>query len=397
MDNYHQSRMKIMIVAGTRPDFIKAAPLIKRMGRYNDFLEPILVHAGQHYDDNLSHNLIDELGLLGPEIHLETGSGSPALQIGKLMNEFERALLELQPHIIVTIGGANTAMASAIIAAKHKIPVAHLEAGLRSGDMSSTEEINRLLVDSISQYLFASERAAYQNLLNSGTPEEKIFFVGSTAIDSLNSLLVTAQTRTIKNDLKLGSKKYALLTLHHPPNIENRKTLEMIIQAVATLSSKIPVVFPCHPRTRLVLEKYGLTPYFANPMIRLIEPLGYLDFIKLESEATMAITDSSGVQEETTMLNVPCLTLLKCTERNSTINEGTNILVGPYPEKLIAEAENIIGGNIKKGNAPKYWDGRAAERTVDEFMKIRDKMLAPGPVRGGTTKIKITEVGISKG
>lgn len=391
MNQYEQAKMKVMLVVGARPNFMKAAPLIDRMKRYGDYIEPILVHTGQHYDQNLSGHFFDDLKLPKPDVYLGVGSGSHAVQTAKIMVEFEKVALENPPHLVVVVGDVNSTVACALVAAKCHIPVAHVEAGLRSFDMSMPEEVNRVLTDRISDYLFVTESSGYQNLVSEGVDPEKIFFVGNVMIDSLMAHLKVAQEKSIVRDLGLEPKKYALLTLHRPDNVDHEKTLTHLIQAVRVISAWIPVIFPCHPRTRLNIDKFGLASYFDNGRFRLIEPTGYLDFLKLEAEAGMVLTDSGGIQEETTILDIPCLTLRKNTERPVTITEGTNMLVGPYPEKIVAAAESILAGNLKSGQIPKYWDGRASERIVDVFLKIREQMLVPYPVKPGTAKIKTIE------
>lgn len=376
MNNIDGPRLKIVLVVGARPNFMKAAPLVEQIRRYRDSLVPILVHTGQHYDQKLSGLFFDELGLPKPDLYMGVGSGSHAVQTARIMIEFEKIILENPPHLVVVLGDVNSTIACALVAAKCHIPIAHVEAGLRSFEMSMPEEINRVLTDRISDYLFITERSAYQNLKNEGFDDSRIFFVGNVMIDSLLTHLKKAENRSVLDDLKLESKNYALLTLHRPSNVDNRELLTNLITAMAAISEKVPVVFPCHPRTRINIDNFGLSDYFKPGKIRIIEPLGYLDFLKMESEALMVLTDSGGIQEETTILNVPCLTLRKSTERPITITEGTNILIGPYPDKIIAEAGKIISGDVKIGQIPKYWDGKAAERIVDIFLKIRLDILS---------------------
>jgi UDP-N-acetylglucosamine 2-epimerase (non-hydrolysing) len=386
VENIDGPVLKIMLVVGARPNFMKAAPLVERIRHYRDSLEPILVHTGQHYDQKLSGLFFDELGLPKPNLYMGVGSGSHAAQTARIMVEFENIILEDPPHLVVVLGDVNSTIACALVAAKCHIPVAHVEAGLRSFEMSMPEEINRVLTDRISDYLFITESSAYQNLKNEGYDDNKIFFVGNVMIDSLLAHRKKAESRGVLGDLKLESKGYALLTLHRPANVDNIESLTDLISAMAAISEKVPVVFPCHPRTRINIDNFGLSDYFKPGKIRLIEPLGYLDFLKMESEALMVLTDSGGIQEETTILNVPCLTLRTSTERPVTITEGTNILVGPFPEKIIAEAGKILSGDAKIGRIPKYWDGKAAERIVDVFLNIRQDILSLQPRRVADTK-----------
>lgn len=392
VNQFAQTRMKVMLIVGARPNFMKAAPLFDRMNRYHDLLEPILIHTGQHYDQKLSQLFFDDLKLPHPDIYLGVGSGSHAVQTAKIMTEFEKVILEDPPHLLLVVGDVNSTIACALVAAKCQIPIAHIEAGLRSGDMTMPEEINRVLTDRISNYLFASEISGFQNLLKEGVDERKIFYVGNVMIDSLLAHLQTARQRAILEQLGLEAGQYALLTLHRPDNVDDPRTLAHLLGAARTISEQIPVVFPCHPRTRLNIDKFALSSYFDGDNMKLAEPLGYLDFLKLESEAAFVMTDSGGIQEETTILNVPCLTLRKNTERPVTVTEGTNTLVGPYPEKIIEAAEKLIAGNYKSGGVPKYWDGKAAERIVDALLEIRLETQKPYPVKTGTARIKIPEL-----
>ena len=358
---------------GARPNFMKAAPIIDQMHRYTDFLEPILVHTGQHYDQKLSSLFFDELKLPKPDIYLGVGSGSHATQTAKIMVEFEKVIMENRPDLLVVLGDVNSTIACALVAAKCKIPIAHVEAGLRSFDMGMPEEINRILTDRISRYFFVTESSAFQNLRHDGVEEDRIFFVGNVMIDTLLNHRAKADMRTIVSDLGLECGKYSLLTLHRPDNVDDPKSLSRLLEAISSIN--ITTIFPCHPRTKLIIEKHNLNSYFGE-RIRLIEPAGYLDFLKLQADSALVFTDSGGVQEETTILGVPCLTLRRNTERPVTISEGTNQLVGPFPEKIVAAAELILAGNVKQGQTPKYWDGRAAERIVEIFMKIRDEIEA---------------------
>ncbi len=355
--NYRPQKMKVMIVIGARPNYMKAAPIIKQMRRFDDFLEPILVHTGQHYDRMLSEQIMDELGMPKPDFYLGVRSGSHAEQTARIMLEFEKTLIECPPHLVVVIGDVNSTLACALVAAKSKILIAHIEAGLRSGDMSIPEEINRVLTDRLSDYLFPSESAAFQNLIKEGYDAGSVFYVGNSMIDSLNQHINEAHTRPFPSGIEVKSKEYILLTMHKPENVDKLETFKTIIDAISSLTEKLPVIFPVHPRTKLNIEKYDLSSYLTKAGIRTLGPLGYLDFLKLESEAAFVLTDSGGVQEETTILNVPCLTLREVTERPVTTLEGTNTLVGRFPERIVAEAERILCGNLKKSSRPKYWDG----------------------------------------
>lgn len=392
LNDFPRSKMKIMVVVGARPNFMKAAPIIDSMKRYDDFFYPILIHTGQHYDQKLSQLFFDDLELPKPDIYLGVGSGSHAVQTAKIMVEFEKIVSENRPHMVVVMGDVNSTIACALVAAKCRIPIAHVEAGLRSFDMGMPEEINRILTDRISDYLFVTESSGFQNLIKEGVDGNKIFFVGNVMIDSLLAHSKIAEQRPILNELGLEMKKYALLTLHRPDNVDDQKTLARIIEAISEISLKIPVIFPCHPRTRLNIDKFNLQSYFDDSKFRLVEPAGYLDFLRLQSGAAMVLTDSGGVQEETTILNVPCLTLRKNTERPVTLTEGTNTLVGPYREKIVAAAENVLNGNVKIGSVPKYWDGKAAGRIVEIFLKIREGLLKSPADKNGTAKFKAAAI-----
>ncbi|MEE9552925.1 MAG: UDP-N-acetylglucosamine 2-epimerase (non-hydrolyzing) [candidate division Zixibacteria bacterium] len=383
-----QQRLKTLIVVGTRPDFMKAAPIIERMKRFDDFIDPMLLHTGQHYDSNLSGLFFDELGLRKPDVFLGVGSGTHAEQTARILTEFEKSLAESKPHLVIVIGNTNSAVAAAMVAAKGKVLVAHVESGLRSFDTSQPEEINRLIIDKISDCHFVTESTGSHNLLNEGVDEECVFFVGNVLIDTLLNLNKIATSRPLSRQFDLGKGRYGLLTLHKPENVDNPKALKNILTGVSGVTDKIPVLFPCHPRTRNNIDKFNLTSYFGESGIRLVEPVGALDFLKLETEATMVFTDSGGIQEETTILNIPCLTLRKSTDRQVTLHEGTNILVGPYAEKITAAAENILNGAVKTGSTPKYWDGKAAERIVDTVMNIRQSLFEPESVKKGTAKLK---------
>lgn len=390
--------MKVMLVVGTRPDILRIAPIMERMKRYSDYLDPLLVHTGQHYDSSLSQVIFEDIGLQKPDIQLGVGSGTHAAQTAGIMTEFEKALVDNSPHLALVTGDSNSSLACAITAAKRGILIAHVGAGLRSFQMNDGEEVNRVVVDRVSDYHFASESSACQNLANEGMDENAVFFVGNVLIDSLLHNIKRAQSRAILKKLGLKIKDYALLTLHRPENVDDPKTFENILTAVKAIAEKKAVIFPCHPRTRFDIDKFGLSSYFDRTGIRLMEPVGYLDFLKLESEALVVLTDSGGVQEETTILNVPCLTLRRSTERAVTVMEGSNIPVGPFPERIVAEAENIMGANVKSGSIPKYWDGRAAKRIVDVLLNVRKSLFEPESIKEGNGKIRtVREAIVSEG
>ena len=371
---------KILIVVGTRPNFMKASPLVKVLKKHSKF-KPVLVHTGQHYDTNMSDSFFKDLSLPEPDVHLGVGSGSHAEQTGKIMIEFERICLLEKPDVVIVVGDVNSTIACALVAAKFCIPIAHIESGLRSFDRTMPEEINRLLTDQISDYLFTSCEDANQNLINEGIPENKIFFVGNVMIDSLLSHIKIAQKSNILQKLGLKKnkslKKFAVLTLHRPSNVDNPDILKGILNILNSLSKKIPIIFPSHPRTVKLINKFKLTgmihytdnisPYElkkTNQKILATPPLSYLDFLCLMSNAALVLTDSGGIQEETTILRVPCLTLRRNTERPITIKEGTNIVVGNDSDKITKTAIKVLKDGMPKKELPKYWDGKASERII---------------------------------
>jgi UDP-N-acetylglucosamine 2-epimerase (non-hydrolysing) len=362
--------MRIVSVVGARPNFMKIAPLLRAIGKHNasskgNPIEPILVHTGQHYDYEMSKIFFEDLKLPEPDIYLSVGSGTHAEQTGKIMIEFEKVLFQEKPDLVIVVGDANSTLAAALAAAKLHISVAHVEAGLRSYDRTMPEEINRLLTDQVSDYLFTPSRDADENLKREGISQEKIFFVGNVMVDSLLFNKARAEQSQILSELKLAKKGYALLTLHRPTNVDEKDSLLGIIKALREIARRLPIVFPVHPRASKNIAKFGFSQVFEDRQIFLIEPLGYLDFLRLEMNAKFVLTDSGGIQEETTVLDIPCLTLRNTTERPITITQGTNTLVGNNADKIIGEAFKILDGKAKKGNCPELWDGKTAERIVE--------------------------------
>ncbi len=362
--------MKAALVCGARPNFMKIAPLIRAIEKHNacsgaSLIEPVLVHTGQHYDYEMSQVFFQDLELPQPDCYLNVGSGSHAEQTGRVMIEFEQVLFREKPGLVIVVGDVNSTLAAALAAVKLHIPVAHVEAGLRSGDRTMPEEINRLLTDAIADYLFTPSPDADNNLRREGIADEKIFLVGDIMVDSLLYSMKRAEESRILTRLGLAKGSYAVLTLHRPGNVDKKESLLRILQALTEISRRIPIVFPAHPRTRKSIEAFELLSFFKDEQIRLIEPLGYLDFLKLEINAGLVMTDSGGIQEETTVLNIPCLTLSDTTERTITISQGTNVLVGHDTRKIITEASGILDGKKKKGNCPEIWDGKTAERIVE--------------------------------
>lgn len=350
---------------------MKIAPIHKALTATQRYT-PILLHTGQHYDEKMSKVFFDELGLPKPDIYLGVGSGSHAEQTAKIMIEFEKILQQQVPDLVIVVGDVNSTLACSIVAAKLLVPVAHVEAGLRSRDRTMPEEINRLVTDSISDLLFVSEPSGMHNLINEGVPDEKIFFVGNVMIDSLVTHIQKANDSAILADLSLTPKTYTLVTLHRPSNVDEKPNLEKILRIFEAISKQSRIVFPIHPRTKKMLEQFGLMETISRIGVQLIEPQGYIDFLKLMKEAQLVLTDSGGVQEETTVLQVPCLTMRENTERPITIEVGTNRLVGTDESEVIDAALNVLNGKIKRGLIPEKWDGRTAERIVahlDEIFK----------------------------
>jgi UDP-N-acetylglucosamine 2-epimerase (non-hydrolysing) len=383
--------MKMILVAGARPNFMKIAPLVRAIERHNSLaassgksIEYLLVHTGQHYDFNMSDSFFKDLKLPKPHIYLGVGSGTHAEQTGKVMIEFERALLKEKTDLVVVVGDVNSTLACTLASVKLNIPVAHVEAGLRSFDHRMPEEINRLVTDALSTYLFTPSPDGDENLLREGISQDKIYRVGDIMVDSLFFHLEEAKRSDILARLGLleGSGAnpdsvvpYALLTLHRPSNVDEEKSFQKIVAALESIGKKISIIFPVHPRTKKQLALLGLKENIrfhdiqkrvdlSSPGIHGLDPLGYLDFLSLMTRSTFVLTDSGGIQEETTVLGIPCLTLRDTTERPITIKEGTNVLVWNDTQKIMEEAFKILEGKGKKAKIPEYWDGKTAERII---------------------------------
>jgi UDP-N-acetylglucosamine 2-epimerase (non-hydrolysing) len=422
--------MKIMSIVGARPNFMKIAPIIEAINAYNQSqksrgqpIDHILVHTGQHYDERLSEMFFDDFALPRPGINLGVGSASHAEQTAEIMKRFESVLLQERPDVIIVVGDVNSTIACALVASKAEYPqtnenrgpdklfahraqpamsfqirrrplIAHVEAGLRSFDRSMPEEINRILTDAISDFLFTTENSAIDNLLREGIPKEKIFFVGNVMIDTLLKYREKIENSKILTELDLLGDKhrnqenkdiipFCLLTLHRPSNVDNKNTLHSILEALKTISKELPVIFPCHPRTKKTIYEFRFDSYFQNissiknqykedsSYIYWIEPLGYLDFITLIGSARLVLTDSGGIQEETTALGIPCVTLRNNTERPVTVSHGTNVVAG-------TEKKDIVHHAITKLNqktipcSPPLWDGKAAHRIIDILVRSTD-------------------------
>lgn len=349
--------MKIMHVVGARPNFMKVAPVVDALRGFA-LIEQVLVHTGQHYDTNMSEIFFKQLGIPEPDINLEVGSGSHAQQTAQIMSLFEPIVLEQRPDWVCVYGDVNSTVAAALVCAKLLIPITHVEAGLRSFDRTMPEEINRLLTDQIADLLFTPSADGDENLLREGIAPEKIHQVGNVMIDTLIRLLPQAATSTVLATVGVEPQRYVLATLHRPSNVDTPATLAAIIETLVQLATFMPIVFPVHPRTRHHLITQGL----ATTGIHLTEPLGYLDFVWLQKNAALVITDSGGVQEETTYLQVPCLTVRENTERPITVTIGTNQLVGQDMGLLLQLGERILRGEHKVGAIPPLWDGLAAQR-----------------------------------
>ncbi len=362
-------KKKIHLIVGARPNFMKMAPLYKEFTKFPEEFEVKLIHTGQHYDERMSKFFFDDLQMPKPDEYLEVGSGTHGKQTAKIMERYEKVLLKDKPDLIIVAGDVNSTAACAIDAVKLHIPVAHLEAGLRSFARTMPEEINRILTDAISNYLLTPSLDGDENLLAEGVPKEKIFFVGNIMIDSLMQYQDRAKKSDILNKIDIDSQQdYALITLHRPSNVDSKTGLLTILNAFEEISKSINLIFPIHPRTTKQIKVFGLEEKVKNMKnLHLILPVGYYDFLKLQMEAKFILTDSGGIQEESTYFGVPCLTLRPNTERPITITEGTNKLVKLETEDIIKEAKEIISSNIKKGEIPKYWDGRTAERIVKIF------------------------------
>jgi len=373
------SYLKIMNVVGARPNLPKIAPLMREM-KCRGEIEPILVHTGQHYADALNGIFFREMGIPSPDVNLEVGSASHAVQTGEILKRIEPVLLEQQPDVVLVVGDVNSTVAVSLAAVKLGIQVAHIEAGLRSFDRSMPEEINRILTDAIAEYLFVTEQDAIENLVREGRPRESIFFVGNVMIDSLHHSLPLAKQSRIGEELGLAQganwRDFAVLTLHRPSNVDSADKLKAILDAINVISEGLPVIFPVHPRTQQRLAQAGIV---VSPGLQPVPPLGYLDFLCLLSQATLVLTDSGGIQEETTALGVPCLTLRENTERPVTVSQGTNVLVGTDPAKIISAVQDSLSANGNVGRIPPLWDGHAARRIVDTLCSVvpqRKSMVA---------------------
>ena len=366
----------IINIVGARPNFMKVAPIGQGLALESSIFRSTIVHTGQHYDSTMSDVFFEQLAVADPDVNLNVGSASHAQQTAAVMSAFEPVLSELQPDLVLVVGDVNSTLACALVAAKLGVKVAHVEAGLRSFDRSMPEEINRVVTDQISDILFVTERGAEQNLRREGIAAEKIYFVGNVLIDTLRSQLERARALHRRESEPDDDKGYAVLTLHRPSNVDDRPVFERLMFAVAEIGKELPVVFPVHPRTRLAVEASPTAArLLQDGRLRLVNPLGYLQFLGLMDRSHLVLTDSGGIQEETTVLGIPCLTLRDNTERPITVSEGTNQIVGSDPERIL-EGWRRVKTAARAPRTPELWDGKAAHRIVQVLRSFAE---AHGP------------------
>ncbi|MCP3105353.1 UDP-N-acetylglucosamine 2-epimerase (non-hydrolyzing) [Myxococcus sp. K15C18031901] len=366
---------KVIHIVGARPNFMKVAPIHRAIAARTP-LQQVLIHTGQHYDVKMSDVFFADLGLPAPDVHLGIGSGSHAQQTARTMVELERVFEEQKPDLVSVVGDVNSTVAAAMVTSKMAIPLAHVEAGLRSHSRHQPEEINRVVTDRLSDLLLTPSSDADANLLKEGAEPSRIHLVGNVMIDSLLASKEKAELLPVLKNLGLSPRGYAVCTLHRPSNVDDPRILGGLLSAIAHVASRLPVVFPVHPRTRKMISELRLSADFErNPNLRAVDPMGYLEFLALTSQARLILTDSGGLQEETTALGVPCLTLREQTERPITVEEGTNEVVGVDPERIRQAADRVLDGQGKKGRVPHLWDGRASERIADVFKRFLDGEL----------------------
>ena len=338
------------------------------MSKYKN-ITPVLVHTGQHYDKKMSKLFFEDLELPEPDIYLNVGSGSHAVQTAKIMIEFEKVLEKEKPDLILVVGDVNSTAACSLVASKMGVKIGHVEAGLRSFDRTMPEEINRIVTDALSDYLFVTEKSGLENLKNEGIPDSKVFFSGHVMIDSLVYFLEKAKTSNILDRMQLNGTPYVLVTLHRPSNVDVKENLEKILAAFEIIGQNLKIVFPIHPRTKKMIDTFALDQKVqSNKNLILTDPIGYLDFMKLMHNSKFCLTDSGGIQEETTYLGIPCITMRENTERPITVEIGTNVIVGSNTNLIVQETEKILQGKQKIGKIPELWDGKAAERIVQVLL-----------------------------
>jgi UDP-N-acetylglucosamine 2-epimerase (non-hydrolysing) len=367
--NFKYNKLKIDLIAGARPNFMKIAPIIDAIRKAQKDGEDInfrLIHTGQHYDKNMSDNFFEQLGIPQPDVNLGAGGGTQAEQTAAIMIGYEKLLLEHRSDLCLVVGDVTSTMACSIVAQKLHVPVAHVEAGIRSGDWTMPEEINRLVTDSISNYFFTTTPEAGENLKRSGIPNTSIFWVGNTMIDTLVKHRSRFQKPKIWEELKLSKKGYIVMTLHRPGNVDEEEKLKSLMNEIVENSNNLPLIFPVHPRTAKILDGLGI----QHSRLYTIEPLGYLEFNYLVENSLAVITDSGGITEETTVMGIPCMTLRNNTERPETVEIGSNELIGTDPKAIKPAMEKLFSGNWKKGNIPELWDGKTAERIIEVLIKL---------------------------
>lgn len=359
----------IVLVVGARPNFMKAAPLIHAFQKKSEKFHITLIHTGQHYDFNLSQLFFDDLAIPKSDIYLGVGSGSHAKQTADVMIALEKELEHLTPDLVIVFGDINSTLATAVVTAKLGLKLAHVEAGLRSFDNSMPEEINRIVTDRLANYHFVTEQAGVDNLLQEGISKEHIVLVGNIMIDSLKKMIPQFSNSKILSILQLTKQNYIAVTMHRPSNVDDKLKLEKYLQVLNELSHKMPVVFPCHPRTLKMIQEFKLDSLTTSPQFHLVEPLGYIDFLALLASSKFVITDSGGIQGDTTYLQIPCLTIRSNTEQPETISIGSNTLCGEDIDFLQGKIDEILSGKYKKSSLPQFWDGATAERIVTYLEK----------------------------
>jgi len=359
-----KTKPRVLAVVGARPNFMKVAPIWRALENHGGF-EQRLIHTGQHYDDNMSKVFFDDLRLPRPDVYMGVGSGSHGAMTGKVMIEFEQIVTDWRPDLVVVVGDVNSTMACTLVSVKMGIPVAHVEAGLRSFDREMPEEINRMVTDILADLLLTHSPEAEPNLIREGVSSEKIHFVGNVMIDSLMFYMPEAEKSSIHETLSLEPGKYGLVTLHRPSNVDDPAQLTPIFDALATIGADRQLIFPVHPRTRKALENNKIK--ISTDRLRLVDPIGYLDFLKLMKYSSIVLTDSGGIQEETTALEIPCVTIRENTERPVTVYTGTNVLAGTDRDRIVEAALQSLGDGVKGSRVPDLWDGKAAERIVGVF------------------------------
>ena len=364
----------VLCIVGARPNFIKIAPILRAFADGPTPIPSLLVHTGQHYDVDMSDRLFVDLRLPAPDINLEVGSGTHAVQTAEIMRRFEPVVDECKPSCVLVVGDVNSTLACSLVAVKKAVPIVHVEAGLRSFDRAMPEEINRVLTDQIADVLYTTERAALANLEREGIDAARVRFVGNVMIDSLlaNRTLAPKPAVTLERNgfapaILSEARGYGVVTLHRPSNVDDRETLADLLRVLAQVAAKLPLVFALHPRTRAKIAQFGLDHLVANARIVLLPPQGYLEMLGLMSAATVVLTDSGGMQEETTALGVPCLTLRENTERQITVEQGTNTIVGRDGSAILGSIDAILAGGGKRGRVPELWDGRASERIAADL------------------------------